>query len=346
MGAPAEDVVDKAARALQAAAETGPMKSAALYVRQGDRSWTRRFGEVDRADAMFLLGSITKPICMAALLTLYDQKAFGLDDRVRKFLPGFDGDGRGDVTIRQLLTHVSGLPDQLPDNAELRSKQSPLSAFVEGALRVPLGFSPGSKYQYSSMGILLASRIAEVISGEEMPTLVDKTIFLPLGMNRSVLGVGRRPLTDFVPCQTEFAAPEAGAGAPTAKDWDWNSRYWRALGAPWGGGHSSAEDIGRFLAEFLQPRGTALRAETARLVVMNHNPPPLTPRGLGLAVGSAAGSQGCSDRTFGHTGSTGTIAWADPQTATICVVLTSLPGRAVQPHPRDVAASAISQSVR
>ncbi len=60
-------------------------------------------------------------------------------------------------------------------------------------------------------------------------------------------------------------------------------------------------------------------------------------------VGHAAGSKGCSDKTFGHTGSTGTIAWADPASETICVILTSLPARAVNIHPRDVAAEQIAQ---
>jgi CubicO group peptidase (beta-lactamase class C family) len=165
-------------------------------------------------------------------------------------------------------------------------------------------------------------------------------------MEHSAQGLGRFKLEEMVPCQTERAAPEAGGGDPTAKDWDWNSPYWRKLGAPWGGTHASAPDVASFLAEFLNETGAVIKPETARLMVTNHNPRGLTPRGLGLNVGSPAGTAGCSDKTFGHTGSTGTIAWADPATHTICVVFTSLPARAVQPHPRDVAANAISASAR
>jgi CubicO group peptidase (beta-lactamase class C family) len=149
-----------------------------------------------------------------------------------------------------------------------------------------------------------------------------------------------------VPCQTDRAAPESGGGDPAAKDWDWNSPYWRKLGAPWGGAHASAPDLAVFLADFLNETGVALKPETARLMVTNHNPPGLTPRGLGLAVGPSVGGKGCSDKTFGHTGSTGTIAWADPATHTICVVLTSLPAQAVHPHPRDLAANAVAAAAR
>lgn len=337
---------DAAAEVLQSAIQTGPMVSAVLHVRQRDTTFTRRFGKAATDDAMFLLGSITKPICITALMTLYDQKEFALDDRVKKFLPKFTGEGRDDVTIRHLLTHVSGLPDQLPNNAELRAKHATLPEFVEQAQRAPLSFAAGSRYQYSSMGILLASHIAELISGVEIKTLVDRTVLQPLGMKHSALGLGKFALADVMPCQTEFGAPEAGAGDPATKNWDWNSAYWRNLGAPWGGGHASAADIGRFLAEFLFQRGDAVKPETARLMITNHNPKGFTSRGLGLAVGASAGSTGCSDRTFGHTGSTGTLAWADPATETICVVLTTLPARAVQPHPRDVTAAAVVKAVQ
>jgi CubicO group peptidase (beta-lactamase class C family) len=134
----------------------------------------------------------------------------------------------------------------------------------------------------------------------------------------------------------------AGGGDPTAKLWDWNSPYWRGLGAPWGGTHASAPDVAAFLAEFLYRRGAAVSPETAALMTTNHNPTGMTARGLGFAVSRTAGSPGCSERTFGHTGSTGTIAWADMESETICVVLTSLPARAMKLHPRDLAAGRIA----
>jgi CubicO group peptidase (beta-lactamase class C family) len=273
---------------------------------------------------------------------LFERGELKLDDPVKKFLPQFVGDHRDDVTIRYLLTHVSGLPDLLPENNELRSKHAPLSEFVEHAIRTPLQFAPGSQYQYSSMAILLAARVAELISGSDILQLVDRAVFQPLKMKHSAQGLGRFKLEDMIPSQTERAAPESGGGDPAAKDWDWNSPYWRKLGAPWGGTHASAPDLGLFLAEFLDEKGVVIKPETARLMVRNHNQAGLTSRGLGFNVGALAGSTGCSDKTFGHTGSTGTIAWADPATQTICVVLTSLPARAVQPHPRDVAGAVVA----
>jgi CubicO group peptidase (beta-lactamase class C family) len=334
--------LDDASDVLAKAIASGQVASAVMHVTQREAVFTRSFGKAGSEQAMFLLGSITKPICVTALMTLFDRGDFGLDDALKKFIPQFTGQGRADVTMRHLLTHVSGLPDQLPENDSLRKKHAGLAEFVEHATGTPLQFAPGTRYQYSSMGILLATHVAELISGAGVLEFVDRSVFQPLGMKHSVLGLGKLTLADVIPGQTEFAAPEAGAGDPAARDWDWNSPYWRKLGAPWGGAHASAPDLARFLDEFLSARGAVVKPETARLMVTNQSAAGITPRGLGFNVGSAAGSPRCSEKTFGHTGSTGTLAWADPATETICIVLTSLPARAVEPHPRDLAAAQVA----
>jgi CubicO group peptidase (beta-lactamase class C family) len=305
---------------------------------------TRAFGKGITADSMFLLGSISKPICVAALMTLFDQGKFGLDDPLKKFMPKFTGDGRDQVTMRHLMTHSSGLPDQVAENDALRKSHASLQEFADHAIRAPLSFAAGSRYQYSSMGILLATQVAEQLSSAEISQLVDRRVFGPLEMRHSAVGLGRYTLEDMVRVQTEHAAPEAGGGDPSAKDWDWNSAYWRRLGAPWGGVHASAPDLARFLGEFLHGAGQVIKHETAKLMTSNQNAAGVTPRGLGFNVGSAVGSPGCSEKTFGHTGSTGTIFWADPATETICVVLTSLPGAAVHPHPRELVSERVAAS--
>jgi CubicO group peptidase (beta-lactamase class C family) len=342
----AEDRLESAADILQEAAERKQIHAATLFVQQGKEQFARAFGTAGTVDAMFLLASISKPISIAGVMTLYDRGEFDLDDRVRKFIPEFAGNGRDRVTIRHLMTHISGLPDQLPENAELRASHAALSAFVEGAIRTPLLFAPGEKYRYSSMGILLATEIARRITGEPIASLVEKHLFEPLQMKHSALGLGRFALDDVVPNQIDSAAPEAGEGHPASRSWDWNSPYWRKLGVPWGGAHGSAADVARFLDAFLHPDGSALKPATARMMVTNQNPPGLRPRGLGFDVGASAGSPGCSDETFGHTGSTGTLCWADPRTKTICVVLTTLPGRAVDPHPRQLASDRVAKAVQ
>src|SRR5438067_216757 len=165
---------DDAAEVLERAVAARQVNAAVLHVVQRDDSFTRHFGKAASHDAMFLLGSISKPISVTAVMTLFDQGKFRLDDRVKKFLPAFAGDGRDGVTVRHLLTHTSGLPDQLPNNNELRRRRAPLTAFAEEAIRTRLDYTPGARYQYSSMGVLLATRVAEVISGSDIRTLVAR----------------------------------------------------------------------------------------------------------------------------------------------------------------------------
>jgi CubicO group peptidase (beta-lactamase class C family) len=346
MAAVKEDELDAAAEVLAAAVAEGQVRAATLYVRHRGSVFARSCGEAKSADDIFLLASISKPISAAAVMTLFDRGQLALDDPVRKIIPEFTGGARDEITIRHVLTHVSGLPDQLPENEALRRRHASLAEFTEAAVRTPLLFEPGSRYSYSSMGILLAAEMAQRIAGVPFHELVDRTVFQPLQMTRSALGLGGFRLEDTIRCQVEDAAAESGAGDPTAADWDWNSPYWRSLGSPWGGAHGSAADVARFLSEFLHPEGKVVQPETARLMVQNHNRAGLRPRGLGFELGQRAGGAGCSAETFGHSGATGTLAWADPATDTICVVLTTLPAQAVRPHLRKLASDLVAAAVR
>lgn len=338
-------IFDEAASVLKHCVASGLVRSASLFVQSGNTDLAQTFGEARTPNASFLLGSISKPIATAALMTLYDKGMFRLDDLAQKYLPEFKGQGRDSVTIQHLLTHTSGLPDQLPQNAELRSQHANLSAFVNGALQVPLHFEPGTKYEYSSMAILLAAEIAQRLSGTEIKQLVHASVLEPLGMHDSALGTGKLKPEQLMECQVEFGAVESGAGSAESKHWDWNSSFWRQLGAPWGGQHASASDVGKFLKEFLHPAGKLFKPEVAELMIRNHNASGLESRGLGFDLGMESTCSGCSTLTFGHTGSTGTIAWADPERDLICVVLTSLPARALPEgmHPRQLASDLVSK---
>jgi len=328
------------------AAEQGDVQSSALYVEQGSEVFSRTYGLAHDANAIFLLASISKTISVAGVMTLFDEGHFRLDDQVQRYIPEFQGDRRGKITIRQLMTHVSGLPDQLPENARLRASHAPLSAFVAAAVKTPLLFEPGTRYGYSSMAILLATEVARRISGRSIADLAQERIFSPLGMSRSAMGLGPFELSDVVMNQVQRAAPESGSGDPSTKSWDWNSPYWRKLGAPWGAAHGSAEDVARFLHEFLHPTGKILKPETIELMIRNQNPPEIRRRGLGFDLGQIGSTPHLSDKTFGHTGSTGTICWADPLTDSIGVILTTLPYRAVSPHPRDIVAKHVAEALR
>ena len=304
---------------------SGALLGAVLDVRNGARAFRRAYGSATSSDAVFLLASITKPMTAAAVMLLADRGELSLADPVKRFIPEFHVGDRSRITVKHLLTHTSGLPDQLPENLELRRRNAPLQEFVERAVHTDLLFEPGKRYSYQSMGILLAAEVCERITGVPFPEFLDGQLFRPLGMHRTALGLGRFALEETQRSQVDLGPPHGGQGAPEAAHWDWNSTYWRELAAPWGGAHGSAPDVSRFLLEFLVPaEARVLRPATASLMVTNHTPHLGTPRGLGFALGNGAGA-GCSESTFWHSGSTGTLAWADPTTGTRFVMLTTMP---------------------
>lgn len=321
----------------------GRVDGASILVTQGGRQFARNFGTAQGAEPVFLLASITKPMTAAAVMSLVDQGQLSLDDTVTKFFPSFTGDDRQTITIRNLLTHTAGLPDMLPNDEMLREQHAPLSEYREGALKAPLKFKPGTRYSYASMGILLSSEIAQKITGKPIADIVEERVFKPLGMRHTGFGLRGRPNSTTVASQAAPAMTEEGK--KTWTDWNWNSSYWRNLGAPWGGALGSAADINRFYREFLDLRGTIMKPANEQLMITNRSPPGVKASGLGFDLPPGAGAPACGPRTFGHNGSTGTYSWADPDTGTICVVLTSLYEAAVRPHPTHLVGALVAQAV-
>ena len=109
-------------------------------------------------------------------------------------------------------------------------------------------------------------------------SFIAAKVFRPLGMTRTSMGLMGLPKSRTVPSQAAPAQTEAGK--KSWPDWNWNSDYWRNLGAPWGGALGPAVDIGRFYEEFLLKRGTILKPETEALMIANQSPPGVKASGL------------------------------------------------------------------
>jgi CubicO group peptidase (beta-lactamase class C family) len=283
------------------------------------------------AETVYILASITKPITVLVLMLLVERGLISLNDPVQKYLPEFQGPGRDKVRVQDLLTHTSGLPDMLPENVKLRAANAPLADFVKGAMTTPLMFEPRTSFSYSSMGTLLAAEIVQRVTKMPLHQFEERELFAPLKMKSSSLGLGKRALAD-------TARVQGDSFAQTEKDlerYGANSLYLRKLGHPWGGMHSTVDDLGIVLQMFLNGgvydgkrilgRPTVEAMTTDRNKRLGH----AWGLGWGLQTSSAWNAFGdlASERTFGHSGASGTVAWADPQRELLCVILTTRPWR-------------------
>ena len=319
---------------LQTETSDGGITSASILVaRHGKVVLHRGFGKLNqhpdapttKPDTVYLLASISKPVSVCGLMLLVERGQVVLSDPVQRYLPDFQGGLKEQVTVQHLLSHTSGLPDMLPENVVLRRAHAPLSEFVAGALRVPLRYAPGTSFGYQSMGTLLAAAITERLFGERLRDVLRREIFQPLNMNRTVLGLNGLRIEETAIFQ------ERDHDTEDSRRWGPNSPYWRDMGHPWGGLHSTTGDLAILLQTFLNgglyDRLRLFSVPTTVAMTRDHNGALDAPWGLGWALRDSLvwnyfGDLGTAG-TFGHVGATGTVAWADPEKQLLCILLST-----------------------
>jgi CubicO group peptidase (beta-lactamase class C family) len=236
--------------------EADEFSGAALVARDGRNLFRKAWGKADRGtgalnrtDTKFNLASAGKMFTGVAVLQLVQAGKFSLDDTVGKHLPDYaNKEVREKVTIRQLLTHTSGLGEMF--NAKYKAKREHLrtvKAFVSVFEDEPLRFKPGSRWSYSNAGFCLLGAIVEKVSGEGYYDYLDKHIFEPAGMHNTGAFETDKPIDN-----AAIGYTRDGATSPEElRARHDNLKLHVVKGSPAGGGFSTVEDLARFATALL-----------------------------------------------------------------------------------------------
>jgi CubicO group peptidase (beta-lactamase class C family) len=288
--------------------------------------------EAIRADGMFLLASITKPVTYLAAMICVERGLLNLSDTVMRHIPEFAAHHKEETRVLHLFTHTSGLPDMVANNEELRRQHAPLKKFVELGVAVEPLFAPGTSLSYQSLGTLMVAEIVQRVSGMPFRDFLRKEVFDPLEMHASALGsrgLARERLV-------RVEVPDWQTGT----DFGWNSAYWQELGVPWGGMFSAPEDFARICqlllnggqlndVRLLSP-GTVQTMTANRLIDLpdlHEGTVRAKPWGLGWKMVHRGSGDSLGDllspRAYGHFGATGTLCWIDPEREGFCLIFTT-----------------------
>jgi CubicO group peptidase (beta-lactamase class C family) len=286
-------------------------------------------------DTLFDLASLTKVVVTTtAVMQLIEQGKLELDTPVAKYWPAFGANGKSEVSIRELLTHTSGLIPDITDPLHPNSTPSwdgEASALTQ-ITHLKLTNPPGTAFVYSDVNFLVLGYLVEILSGQTLDKYASEHIFKRLNMDD----------TGYLP-----AASLRDRIAPTEiieKELRWANVHDASAHAMDGvagnaGVFSDAADLSLF-AQCLLNNGkikdssSKSKKKTAYLLgplTVFKMTTPQTPtavpelRGLGWDIDSAYTARGSlfPSRSYGHTGYTGTSLWIDPVTQTYIIILTS-----------------------
>lgn len=275
--------------------------------------------EIMTEDTIFDLASLTKVMATTgAVMRMVQLGQVKLNDSVAKYIPEFGQNGKEDVTVRQLLTHYSGLRPDI-DLKPMFSGQA--EAFLRADAAKPI-HPPGSTFLYSDINFLVLGQLVQRISGMSLDQYAQTYIFGPLGMST----------TRFLPpaeWQARIAPTQKDPGTGEMLRGIVHDPTTRAMGGVSGvaGLFSNADDVAKFAQVLLHGGPPVWSPLIVEKMTTPQQPPNMTNvRGLGWDIDTPFSSNRgdlLPVGSFGHTGFTGTSLWIDPTTNTYIVLLTN-----------------------
>jgi uncharacterized protein YbbC (DUF1343 family)/CubicO group peptidase (beta-lactamase class C family) len=326
-------------RAVEAAIADKKLPGAVVLIGQGDtilfrKAYGRRAvapaDERMTLDTIFDLASLTKPVATAtAVMQQVEAGTLRLDDAVASHIPGFGKYGKERITLRHLLTHMSGLRPDLDLGDEFEGRETAIRYALE---EIP-GAAPGRVFVYSDINFFLLADIVSRVTGMPFEQYARERIFAPLGM-RDTMFLPPASLAPRIaptqpcdrlawPCRADAAMLRGVVHDPTARRMDGVAGHAGLFG--------TAADLSRF-ARMLINGGAIEGARVLSPLSVARMTSPATPetepavRGLGWDINSAFSSNRgdlLPLGSYGHTGFTGTSMWIDPESQLYVIFLSN-----------------------
>ena len=331
-------------QAVAAAIEAGETPGAVvLAARHGRIVYCKAFGkrslqpriEAMTTDTIFDLSSLTKVVATApSILLLAENGRLRLEDKAKRYLPNFSGGGKDGITLRQLLTHYSGLQADF----DLSRPWSGYQAGLEELWKIGTASEPGKEFIYSDLNFIALGDIVRVVSGKGLDAFAREHIFEPLGMKDTFFQPPATMIPRIAPTETRRNTLRYLRGQSTGTSLDVMLRgevhdptAWRMEGVT---GHAGVFSSIRDLAVYAQmlldmgayPGGRLLSSLTVRAMTSPQSPtgsPQI--RGYGWDIESTYSSpRGDIFREgYGHTGFSGTSLWIHPPTESFVIILSN-----------------------
>jgi uncharacterized protein YbbC (DUF1343 family)/CubicO group peptidase (beta-lactamase class C family) len=268
-------------------------------------------------DTIFDLASLTKCVATAtSVMKLIEDGRVRLNDPVSAYLPDFAQNGKADITVRELLTHYSGLPPDLDLKTPWQGRETAYQMVMQSKPQYP----PGSRFLYSDINFETLGFIVEKATGTPLNDFANTNIYTPLGMK-----------------DTRFLPPAEWSTRIAPTQYDENGKMLRGIvhdptARRMGGvaGHaglfSTADDLSKFAEDILSNHKVLTATATQKMSTPQQPANAASLRGLGWDIDSPfASNRGelLPVGSFGHTGFTGTSLWIDPITDTYIILLTN-----------------------
>jgi serine-type D-Ala-D-Ala carboxypeptidase len=301
-------------------------------------------------DTIYDLASLTKPLVTGLLCALFVERGMlALDERVAHYLSEFARADKAHITVRQLLTHTSGLPAWRPLYLLTNNRRE---RTLEVITAQTLEHAPATRVVYSDLGFITLGLLLERIAGARLADVAQQEIFAPLKLQKTFFNPARAAQTGIAACESagnayeremcsnetmqqattnHQASEQASAGsffraAPIWGEVHDGNAYFLGGAAGHAGLFSTARETCTIAEQFIATRTRLLKADTCALFRTNMTEGLNEARSFAwqlAATPDSTASGALPPDSFGHLGFTGTSCWVDPEHARIFILLTN-----------------------